>query len=76
MKLVTIFIVCAIDTLLNLVKTKMDQVIELTLGDPKIIHAKQNQEKILYWEDIRCSNESCRWLGRTTVFTLSIIYCL
>lgn len=28
----------------------------LTLEDPRIIHARQNQEKILYWKDIECSN--------------------
>ncbi len=57
MKLVTIFIVCAIATLPNSVKTQVSQVVELTLGDPKIIHARRNQEKILYWEYIRRSND-------------------
>lgn len=28
----------------------------LTLEDPRIIHARQNQEKIPYWKDIECSN--------------------
>ncbi len=27
-----------------------------TLGDPRIVHAGRNQEKILYWEDIECSD--------------------
>lgn len=56
MKSVTIFIVCGITDLPNSIKTKVSDIVGQTLGDPKIVHARQNQEKILYWEDIECSD--------------------
>jgi len=56
-KLVTLFVICAVDTPPKTVKDKIGELVGLTIEDPQVVQDRKNLEKILFWKDIEFSTD-------------------